>query len=77
MATSGFALEVTQIIGFALAPQGFLDTNMLLSPTQNHLVGGIAKQKIKCEGFCVAVVYRLKARHIGGLMGDPYVASQF
>ena len=37
-----FTLEVTQILGFALAPQGFLDTNMLVFPMQNSRGGGIA-----------------------------------
>ena len=46
-----FALGVTQIIGLALGVTqilGFLDTNMLVYPTQNFR-----------EGFCVAVKYRL------------------
>ena len=50
----GFVLGATQILGFTLAPQGFLSTNMLVSPTHSH-VEGIAQR----EGFYVAVEYRL------------------
>ena len=39
------------MLGFALALQGFLDTNMLISPTQNSRVGGIAQGEPLTQGF--------------------------
>ena len=45
----GFVLEVTQILGFALA-QGFLDTNMLVSQMQNSHIGCIAQREPPTRG---------------------------
>ena len=41
--------------GVALGPQEFLDTNMLVFPTQNSRVGGLDQYK----GVCVVVEYRV------------------
>ena len=53
-----FMLGVMQMLAFALGVMqilAFLDTNMLVSPTQNSHVRGIAQR----ECFHVAVEYRL------------------
>ena len=58
----GFALGVTEILAFALGVTQilvFLDTNMLVSPTQNSCVRGIAQYEPQHEEFFVAVEYRL------------------
>ena len=47
----GLALGVTQILGFVLALQSFLDTNMLVYSTQNSDVGGYPTQTLNARGF--------------------------
>ena len=52
----GFVSGVTHILGLASGVKqifGFLETNMLFSPTQNSGVRGLS------QWFCVAVEYRL------------------
>ena len=58
----GFALGVTQILGLTSGVRhifAFLDTNMLVSPTQNSGVGGLDQRKAPTRRFCFAVEYRL------------------
>ena len=45
--------------GVTLGLQGFLDTNMLVLATPKSHIGGIAHREFPCEGFPVAVEYRL------------------
>ena len=54
-----------QILGLALGNANFhiLDTNMLVSPTQNAGVGGIVQRRPQRQVFCVLVEYRLKERY--------------
>ena len=49
--------------GLALNNANFhiLDTNMLVSPTQNAGIGGIAQRQPPTPDFCIAVEYRLKS----------------
>ena len=57
----GFTLGVTQILGLASGVKlifAFLDTNMLVSPTQNSGFGGLDQRKAPTRKFCVAVEYR-------------------
>ena len=59
----GFASGVTQILGLVSGVKqifAFLDTNMLVSPTQNSGVGVVGQRKAPSRKFCVAVEYRLK-----------------
>ena len=59
----GFALGVTEILGLASGVMqifAFLDTRMLVSPTQNSGVGGLDQRRAPTQTFCVAVEYRLK-----------------
>ena len=49
----GLALGLTQVLGLALGNANFhiLDTNMLVSPTQNSVVGGIAQRQPPTPGI--------------------------
>ena len=54
-----FVFGITQILSLVLGVMqilGYLDTNMLVSATQNSRIGGIAQ----CKCFRVTVEYRLK-----------------
>ena len=63
----GFASGKTQILGFHRVKcklegsRWHQDTNMLVSPTQNSGVGGIALRQPQSQEFCVAVEYRLNS----------------
>ena len=55
-----FTLEVMQILKFGLGVTQvleFLDTNMLVYPTQNFALGVLANARTQCKCFCVAVDY--------------------
>ena len=54
----GFASGVTQILGLASGVFAFLDTNMLVSPTQNSGIGGLGQRKAPTQRICIAVKYR-------------------
>ena len=61
----GLALGVMQILGLASGVMqifALLDTNMLVSPTQNSGVGGLDQRKAPAREFCVVVEYRLKCQ---------------
>ena len=50
----GFALGKTQILGFASGKKGsrwLQDTNLLVSPTQNSGIGGIAQRQPPTPGI--------------------------
>ena len=55
-------------LGFALGPQGYLDTNMSVSATRKFPVGDLAQRK----GLRVAVEYRLKDKH-GVVYKSPWL----
>ena len=58
----GFALRVAQILAYALAVTlilAFLDTNMLVTPTQNLALGVLRNVTAQYACFCIAVEYRL------------------
>ena len=62
-------MGVTQILAFALGVTqvlAFLDTNMLVSPTQNSRVGGIAQHDVR-DFVLHAVGYRLNRNKINKL----------
>ena len=58
----GFALGVKQILCFALGVTqilAFLDTNLLVYPTQSFVLGVLSNANPQREKICVAVEYRL------------------
>ena len=58
----GFGFGVMQILGLASRVKqifAFLDTNMLVSQTQNSGIGGLGQRQAPTQKLCIGVEYRL------------------